>query len=1672
MAKKLVYTYTFDASAQTITFDGNWTLRTLILITNVTDNVIIYNFADPSAGGSVSYDTVNEQTTVTLTYNTTSMSDSDELQILVDEQEVKIDASESLLDPVNKFRVSNPENLIDTDFEYGLQSTKWETVELVDNVPSVYTRASGITIGGINQVNTVSNSDVVTVVTTIEHGLSTGDPIEIQGTTSRTANGKYLVTTVIDDYTFSYISSAVQSSTLNIRTSYTTIIPGSFFVGSEIKILESEGIITDGGSPSTLTAYTEYKHGLSNGTSLYVTNTIGKEQYTVSNTTATAPDGATYVDAADEDIYISPHNLTEGQTITISPNTTSNPSAVLPTLSTGAPDPLGSTTINNVYASVNTAVDSIRSTIAAAGHSSRIYLNNSGNYTYYNTGGISQILTEDSGGSLQYQDLQYGLHQQGNSSSEYRYYLLDSSGYYRQWHWFVLNSSIPTAADVFTGNPYNLGQHFIHRNGNSPINPYPSNMIDRIYYQATPHNHNSYTNSLVEVWQFDDPAALNAGWTNGSQLQNGFGYAYQRNLNANRRFTTNWSSNNTYTSVGNGWEYSWSGVWNPPLFNSSWGGSFGNWGGWICMEIALKNTNFSGYRPGNAFWSNNSYNNVATFASNNYTYHGTGYRIRVLLQTNTSAGNTAYGLNGTTLTFAQIASAIATQVANDNSYGSWANGTSSANTVLVSSATTSRISLKTTANQPLKFSTTGTGPLNIETQSISGVLDNYFSVTGVGSTYINFTSNGVIPNREISFASADVSLTNITWYINVPDGHGLLNGQRLVYNVVSGSGLGGILNGYTYYAIVVDDKNLTLAISYEAANNGQSSITSAGSGTFRLNIPSISGRAAAKGTVTTTSSSNIVTGDNTKFLTSYKVGDSFTLLSEPTGSSLRNYSTNIVSSVVSDTSLTLNSPAGITTSSANHFTDTKINVRADGTFLHRPFDGGVEITAGKSPDSQIVRQTRKYFRYQSGKGIQCSMAINFSPYRPARTVSGSGTNITITTEYPHGLTTGDYVIVSGAEERNSYTPTNALYNASTGDLTITVNSHGFLAGEYVKLAENSITFTCDLDSNATNHAYPRSSDPAGGGELLLIKSVTTNTFVVNVGTSSYAGNHTFVSAATDAVTHIDTSNAYNGEYVVTSYTDFTFSYTSSTSVSVSNPKGFVEYAIRDYTNAGIRAGLFDFQNGFFFEYNGKNLYAVRRSSVQQIPGSVNATYKSNILTGIDTRFQDNLEEGDMIVLRGQSYKITSVESNTELHIQPYYKGEQTTSAVITKTVDTRIPQSQWNIDKADGSGPSGYNLDIHKIQMVYLDYSWYGAGKIRFGFKDTKGHVKYVHEFIHNNRLNEAYMRSGNIPARYEAYNEGTPTYVPSLFHWGTSVIMDGGFDDDDSYLFTAAGNTLTFTNGDSDTATTSGASALTYRRLSGGLRDYVQIPFSTADASKFTVGIPLYTSGGQLNGETVSFTDFSGGAFNVYIYVGQYYFNSPPAIYPSVSSGTSVSIGAPASGGESEVDLNDLIPLISIRLAPAVDNNVTGRVGTRDIINRMQLQLKELGISVSHDTKITVILNGSLDNLDYENVGSPSLSEYIAHDIGDQISGGTTIYSFRASGGSTDSTGKRLSVSSAFNLDGLSDLGNSILGGDDVFPNGPDIITICATVIDTSEVDSGSSYRVASRLSWAESQA
>ena len=84
----------------------------------------------------------------------------------------------------------------------------------------------------------------------------------------------------------------------------------------------------------------------------------------------------------------------------------------------------------------------------------------------------------------------------------------------------------------------------------------------------------------------------------------------------------------------------------------------------------------------------------------------------------------------------------------------------------------------------------------------------------------------------------------------------------------------------------------------------------------------------------------------------------------------------------------------------------------------------MEIGTSKSPNSRISRQTRKYFRYQSGKGIQTSLAINFIPQIPIldinyvatgvnvvdTNVSGTALSTTLTVSSTTGLVAGQRVL--------------------------------------------------------------------------------------------------------------------------------------------------------------------------------------------------------------------------------------------------------------------------------------------------------------------------------------------------------------------------------------------------------------------------------------------------------------------------------------------------------------------------------------------------------------------------------------------------------------------------------------------------------------------------------------
>lgn len=784
----------------------------------------------------------------------------------------------------------------------------------------------------------------------------------------------------------------------------------------------------------------------------------------------------------------------------------------------------------------------------------------------------------------------------------------------------------------------------------------------------------------------------------------------------------------------------------------------------------------------------------------------------------------------------------------------------------------------------------------------------------------------------------------------------------------------------------------------------------------------------------------------------------------------------VVATITSPTSFIYYVPAAPTGTLVA--TSAAVYSRPQSQWLHRAADGGVFFTSnGTSNNETAIRQTRRYFRYQSGKGIQLSSGTMLKPTFTIDSMTSSGTTVTVQTREQHNLQVGSTITISGANE-----------------------------------------------------------------------------------------------------------TAYNGSFAVTGIVSFnTFTFTALSTPSATTASGIFYVAVSGWYGCTNRLGMFDHQNGLFFEFDGQTLNAVRRSSVFQIEGKVSVTAGSNTITQSDvsfpTSFNKQLAVGDSIVIRGASYRVQDIASDTSLTITPSYRGTTANYVIVSKTVETRVPQSSWNIDKMDGTGPSGYTLDLSKMQMYYIDYTWYGAGFIRWGLRGPNGNIIYVHRMPNNNVNSMAYMRSGNLPARYEtsttpkvtaigasigasdtsitvasttgfaptgtivvrsasAYefmnytgltatsftgltraqagatqtvtiaagsNSGTvasatgiqigqrvyhtnfpdntfvvgisgttitfsngasvanpasvifapmgattgqaftysatapvtveqafPTFAASLSHWGTSVIMDGRYDDDKSLLFTFG-----------QTAFTSVPASATAS------------PTATGTVGTNTITVSSGT--GIVNGMTVTGTGIGNGAVVTGV--------SGTTITLSVLNTTAVSGTMTFTGGNTRA-------LFSIRVAPSVDNGTAAAYGARELTNRMQLILRALDVttnSTGANFLITATINGVPNTAtawtntvkNAYGVVNSSLAQLADYAAGTSIvTAGETTGGFLVSG----TTSLDLSV--------VRDLGNSILGGGSTtangttYPDGPDVLTISATNLGASAIN------VLGRLSWTEAQA
>jgi hypothetical protein len=144
-------------------------------------------------------------------------------------------------------------------------------------------------------------------------------------------------------------------------------------------------------------------------------------------------------------------------------------------------------------------------------------------------------------------------------------------------------------------------------------------------------------------------------------------------------------------------------------------------------------------------------------------------------------------------------------------------------------------------------------------------------------------------------------------------------------------------------------------------------------------------------------------------------------------------------------------------------------------------------------------------------------------------------------------------------------------------------------------------------------------------------------------------------------------------------------------------------------------------------------------------------------------------------------------------------------------VDQVIPCDQWNGNKNISNA-----LDWTKVQMIWMEYAWYGAGALRWGVV-LNGEPWVLHQVGTGNGIVNGisqvkpWSRTGNLPVRYEQRNSATG--VQSIMtHYGVSVLIEGGRDPQ-------RGFTYSYGNDASTQSRTVPASSVRYPALSFRMR-------------------------------------------------------------------------------------------------------------------------------------------------------------------------------------------------------------------------------------------------------------
>lgn len=1335
----------------TIKLQGMYELSQLLLITNTTSNAILYNFSDSTLGATISYDSTDNSgvgdpysdefpafrniadyvTTITLEADTSTASVADDIQIFIEAKEQRIRPYDFGTDAIERMRVASPQSMLDADFEYGLQPTKWQAIGLARGYPSVYevpgtdTQVLSVVTDASSGTGGIGES-LITVTTVGAHGWSVGTPFTIKSLANtisgfNRAEGTFIVISVPTSTSFTYYASAKVGTSAGqvLATSYTQLRKGAFYTGATI------------GAP----IFSVFSNGLSGAFNSKFITASGTDQMAF---TGLAPVAGAPVTVA---------GLSSGTQIT----------------SVVGNGGIAATTTVETSASIGATNLTLAST---SGILEGMAIDNGSGTSIFVSGITGSTVNLTGPITVNYRgNTQTYLNVSGSNISP------TSSG--ATFNVGITNAAYSSVTKVSGGLGYYVNQLITipgtSLGGLSPTNDITvtvltvngSGAIQTFSYTGTSVSAVDYYNGIVDT----SGAVFTVDIVSGAYTTPTITYASSGYL-AGQTITLSGDSLGGTSPINNL-------VLTIDTVNAS--------GGITAVSIA-SGTSVSG---------TSTYTNVreANRASFDVTVTANAYSSVLVPVTGLGyAVGQKLTVLGTSLGGATPANDLVITVTAANAFGR-IDGVSFTGTPVI--ATDSYSAVSSVNSTPTGSACT----LNITRSggSYSGV------VNSIGSGY---RAQDKIKILGTSVGGATPA-NDVTVTITAVNPGGTVSTISVAGTSVTGSSI-------DFYS----------AVSF-------SEITSA-------SIPdntAVNVTAIAVIQVTFASNHGLVPGasllvDITSSGTNHALAKGpFFVESTPTLTTLR-YTARAIGAIDTTTALT-----GI------------VYARPQSFFIHRPYDGGVQLgTGGPQHGAAAIRMSKKYIRYQSGKGINYNTGALFAP------------SFNLQALYADGIAIGSYITIV------------------TDDV-----DHGCQVGGRIKID--------GVDTKGYNGSY------------IVSDVIDERTLKVQATT---------VLANTVAVL---TTNA--------------------------------QMAILNWHGATVRAGTFDDQNGLYMQYDGQQFAVGRRSSTFQLSGTISIAKDTNLVTGTNTRFRDQVEAGDRITIKGMTHVVSSVVNNTTMYVTPDYRGA--TNAVSAKAClvqDFVVPQSQFNLDKLDGNGPSGYKLDVTKMQMIGMQWSWYAVGFIDFMLRGSDGNFIFFHRIRNSNVNTEAYMRTGNQPVRYEVINEGArDRLASSITASQTSItLLDATYFPNEAGIVYIDNELIAYTGKSGNTLTGCTRAAPMVNFVGGAQRTFRAGSASSHEVSTGVILVsntisPIISHWGSAMLTDGLFDNDRGYLFNY------------------------ASTGIQASTTKQTAFL--------IRLAPSVSNAIIGDLGERELLNRAQLLLKAIEITSDSGTG-GLVVEGVLNPQNY----------------------------------------------------------------------------------------------------------